>query len=132
MVRFKHGARLVFGVLFIGVGLLHFVRPAMFVAIVPPYLPSPEALVAVSGAAEMLLGGMLLFQSTAIAAAWGLILLLLAVYPANIHMAVNSHLFPSLSLTALWIRLPLQFVLIGIAFWFTRSGPRSARVAAAP
>jgi uncharacterized membrane protein len=132
MILFKRGARWLFGLVFIAAGILHFIRPAMFAAIVPPYLPWPAALVAISGAAEILLGAMLLYERSARAAAWGLILLLLAVYPANVHMAINSHLFPSLSPTALWVRLPLQFVLIGIAFWFTRRGSRSPRLAAAP
>ena len=120
MTRVKRVVRLVFGLLFVAIGILHFVRPAPFVAIVPPYLPWPMALVLISGAAEMLFGALLLFRRTAVLAAWGLILLLLAVYPANIHMAVNSHLYPSMSATALWLRLPLQLLLIGIAFWLTR------------
>ncbi len=120
MTRVKRVVRLVFGLLFVAIGILHFVRPAPFVAIVPPYLPWPMALVFISGAAEMLFGALLLFRRTAVLAAWGLILLLLAVYPANIHMAVNSHLYPSMSATALWLRLPLQLLLIGIAFWLTR------------
>jgi len=54
-------------------------------------------------------------------AAWGLIALLLAVYPANIHMAVNHHLYPEWPMIILWIRLPLQFVLIAWAWWFTKA-----------
>lgn len=116
----KRLARIVFGVSFVAIGMLHFVTPVPFVAIVPPYLPWPTALVLISGAAEIFLGALLLFRRTSVLAAWGLILLLIAVYPANIHMAVNAHLYPSVSPTALWARLPLQFALIGIVFWFTR------------
>lgn len=126
MTRFKAVARITFGVLFVAIGVLHFVRPAPFVAIVPPYLPWPMALVLVSGAAEIVFGALLLLRSTMVFAAWGLILLLVAVYPANIHMAINADLYPSMSPAALWVRLPIQFLLIGIAFWFTRGASRLA------
>jgi uncharacterized membrane protein len=53
-------------------------------------------------------------------AAWGLIALLIAVFPANIHMALNPQLYPDTPLAALLIRLPLQGVLIAMAYWFTR------------
>ncbi len=63
---------------------------------------------------------LLLFRATRVIAAWGLILLLVAVYPANIHMALNPDLYPSMSPAVLWARLPLQFVLIAIGFWLRR------------
>ncbi len=120
MTHFKRLVRITFGALFVTIGVLHFVRPAPFVAIVPPYLPWPMALVLVSGAAEIVFGVLLLFRATRVIAAWGLILLLVAVYPANIHMALNPDLYPSMSPTVLWARLPLQFVLIATAFWLRR------------
>jgi uncharacterized membrane protein len=67
------------------------------------------------------LGVMLLFQRFQKLAAWGLIALLLAIYPANIHMAVNHDLYPELPMVFHWIRLPLQFVMIAWAWWFTRA-----------
>lgn len=120
MTHFKRLVRITFGALFVAIGVLHFARPTPFVAIVPPYLPWPTALVLVSGAAEILFGALLLFRGTMMLAAWGLILLLVAVYPANIHMALNPDLYPSMSPTVLWARLPLQFVLIATAFWLRR------------
>jgi uncharacterized membrane protein len=73
-------------VLFIGAGVLHFVAPATYLHIMPPYLPAPLALVYLSGAAEIAGGVGLLIPATRQLAGWGLILLLLAVFPANVYM----------------------------------------------
>lgn len=98
--------------IFIAAGIAHFVWPGVFVRIVPPYLPYPEALVYISGAFELLGGIGVLVPSVRIYAGWGLILLLLAVFPANIHMALHPDAFPRIPAWTLWARLPLQFVLI--------------------
>jgi uncharacterized membrane protein len=121
MSIFKTVVRVLFGAAFIFAGVSHFTNRDFFVSIVPPYLPSPVMLVYVSGVAEIVLGGLLMVPMTSHLAAWGLIALLVAVFPANIHMALNPDLFPDISQTALWGRLPLQFVLIAIAYWFTRT-----------
>ena len=100
-------------VLFVGAGVMHFVRPRGFVEIVPPALPQPEALVAISGVAEILGGLGLLFRRTRRAAAWGLLALLVAVFPANAYMAVAAERFAHLAPAwALWARLPLQPLLM--------------------
>ena len=75
---------------FVAVGVGHFTNPAPFVSIVPPYLPEPLALVYISGFFEILGGIGLLIPQTRRAAGWGLLALLVAVYPANIHMLVNE------------------------------------------
>jgi uncharacterized membrane protein len=103
-------------------GLLHFTNPDPYVNMVPRALPAPLALVYVSGVAEILGGLGLIFEATRRAAAWGLVLLFIAVFPANVNMAVNhlplgSRVVPS---WALWGRLPLQLVLIVWALWYTR------------
>ena len=85
----------------------------------PPYLPWHYALVIVSGIAEIVLGIGLLIPQTSTYAAWGLILLLIAVFPANLHMAMNPDLFPTIPAFALWVRLPLQGLLILWAYWYT-------------
>ncbi|MEM7135321.1 MAG: DoxX family protein [Myxococcota bacterium] len=106
----------------IAVGLLHFVRPKPFIRIVPKYLPAPRALVYISGFFEIAGGVGLLIPSLRVAAAWGLIALYLAVYPANIYMLThNVSLSPKKPIPRwmLWVRLPLQFVFIGLAYWFT-------------
>lgn len=114
-----------FGAFFIVAGITHFTNQAFFTSIVPPYLPFPVALVVISGIAEIGLGAALMVRRTSRLAAWGLIALLIAVFPANLHMAMNPQLYPSTSPTALLIRLPLQAVLIAIAYWFTRSWARA-------
>jgi uncharacterized membrane protein len=103
-------------------GLNHFLSPGPYIAMVPRELPSPRLLVVISGIAEILGGLGLLHPRTRRAAAWGLVLLLIAVFPANINMAVN-HLplgDKPVPTWALWARLPLQAVAIAWAFWFTR------------
>jgi uncharacterized membrane protein len=99
--------------IFISAGVAHFVWPQTFVRIVPPYLPAPEVLVYVSGAFEILGGVGVLVPAVRVAAGWGLILLLLAVFPANVHMALHPGDFARIPPWALWLRLPLQFVLMG-------------------
>jgi uncharacterized membrane protein len=85
----------------------------------PPYLPWHLALVYISGIAELGLGALLLFQRWSVSAGWGLIALLIAVFPANIHMALLPELYTYASPLSLWLRLPLQFVLIAWAYWYT-------------
>ena len=106
----------------VGAGANHFLDPPPYVAMMPAALPWPEALVYVSGVAEILGGLGLILPVTRRFAAWGLIALFVAVVPANINMAINriplgDHRFPA---WALWGRLPLQLVLIAWASWFTR------------
>ena len=125
MTRLKRLARCLFGLGFVAAGLNHFLMTAFYVSIVPPYLPYPSALVVVSGLAEIGLGALLLFRRWAPLAAWGLIALLIAVFPANLHMALHPEQFPYAPAALLWLRLPLQAVLIAWAYWHTR--PESAR-----
>jgi uncharacterized membrane protein len=117
----------VLAVLFVGAGVTHFTAPEFYVEIVPPWLPSPRALVWLSGVCEIGLGLLVLVPATRRLAAWGLVLLLLAVFPANVHMAVNDVQPPHAPAwmgrptpLQLWLRLPLQFVLIAWAWWYTR------------
>ena len=124
MSIFKTVVRVLFAAFFIVAGVTHFTNFAFFIAIVPPYLPWPAALVYISGVAEILLGILLLLPRTTRMAAWGLIGLLIAVFPANIHMAMHPDLYPTTSRTALLIRLPLQGVLVALAYWFTRPAGR--------
>jgi uncharacterized membrane protein len=108
------------GFFFIAAGILHFLRPGMYLRIVPPYLPWPRELVLVSGLSEVALGVLVLTPRFRVPAAWGLVALLVAVFPANLHMALHPELFRKLHPVALWLRLPLQGVLIAWAFWYTR------------
>jgi uncharacterized membrane protein len=109
---------------FVGAGVAHFANTAFFVAIVPPYLPAALALVYLSGVCEILGGLGVLLAATRRLAGWGLLALLAAVYPANVHMALHPELFPDLSPAALVARLPLQFVLAAWVWVATHPGPR--------
>jgi uncharacterized membrane protein len=120
MATLKTLTRFVFGALFVVAGLNHFRNPGFYVGIMPPYLPWPLALVYISGVAEVVLGALLLFPTWTVMAGWGLIALLVAVFPANVHMAMHPELYPSVSPTALLMRLPFQGLLIAWAYWYTR------------
>ena len=111
--------RIVLSALFLFAGIAHFKTPEAFARIVPPYLPAPYVLVYLSGIFEVLGGLGILLPSTRWLAGWGLIALLIAVFPANIYMATGGIKiggFPSQPWMA-WARLPLQFVLIGLVYW---------------
>ena len=110
----------------IGSGIMHFLRPAMYVALIPPFFPAPLALVYLSGLAELALGGLVLIPRLRRWAAWGIIALLIAVFPANLYHALSGGLTdPALpavfaSSTVAWLRLPFQAVFIAWAWVFTR------------
>lgn len=123
-------ARIAFGTFFIIAGALHFVVPAYYVAIVPSYLPHPAMLVTLSGLAEIAGGIGLLIPRFRQAAGAGLVLLLVAVFPANVEMLRLARVrsAPPWAETVLWLRLPLQAVLIWLAWRLSRpfSAPRRA------
>ena len=106
---------------YIVAGINHFINPDWFVRIVPPILPFKAALVYVSGVFEIVLGSLLIFPRTRFIAGWGLILLLLAVYPANIYVALSNGKAMNITPMMAWGRLPFQFVVIGLAYWHSRA-----------
>ena len=106
--------------LFVAAGINHFWHTAFYVAMMPPYLPIHLALVYLSGAAEISLGALLLFSRWQVLAGWGLIALSVAVFPANIHMALHPALFTQFTPLGLWLRLPLQGVVVAWAWCYTR------------
>ena len=124
MPTLKTLSRYLLGALFIAAGINHFWHTPFYVAMMPPYLPAPLALVYLSGLAEIALGALLLFKRWQVIAGWGLIALSVAVFPANVHMALNPELFTQFSPTGLWLRLPLQAVVIAWAYWTTRPAAR--------
>ena len=102
-------------------GVMHFVIPRQYEAIVPPRVVRwKKEIVLLSGVAEIAGGLAVLPERTRRGARWWLLATLAAVYPANIHMAVNSKDFPKIRPAALWARLPLQFV----CAWTTWRGTR--------
>jgi len=127
MARVKQVLLWLMGLFYLSAGIMHFVNAPFFLRIVPDYLPWHAALVYVSGVCEVALGVLVLLPGTRAFAAWGIIALLIAVFPANVNMLV--HHIPmqegmAPNMLALWVRLPLQGVLIAWAWWYTR--PRDA------
>ena len=112
--RFSIGA---LSLLFIVAGVNHFVSPGVYLKIMPDYLPWPLALVYVSGFFEVLGGVGLAVPRLRRAAGWGLIALLVAVFPANVDMLMNADQFPAIPVWTLVVRLPLQGVLIAWVWW---------------
>jgi uncharacterized membrane protein len=125
----KTTLRILLALFFIGAGINHFVRTGFYLRMMPPYVPFHLAMVQISGGAEILLGLLIAFRRPAPIAAWGLIALLVAVFPANVQMALHPETFPEFSARALWLRLPLQPVMIAWAFWYTRRNRRDHGVA---
>ena len=120
--RRKEILRGIFAVCLIVVGISHFVRPEQYARIVPPPFP-PFASVYISGVFEILGGIGLMIPFISVAAAWGLISLFIAVFPANIYMALHNIKLDGIpqNQPLYWARLPLQAVLIAWAYWYTRN-----------
>ncbi|MDB9529908.1 DoxX family protein [Oscillatoria sp. CS-180] len=118
----KDTLRGILAVCMVVAGVLHFVQSEPFIRIVPDFLPAPAALVYISGVIEVFLGIGLLIPPLQQVSAWGLVALFIAVYPANLNMAINHIEIAGIPNT--WwfqaIRLPFQFVLIAWAYWYTR------------
>ncbi len=117
---------MVFAALFYTVaGALHFIQPEPYLRTMPPYIPWHAAMVGISGALEISGALGLLVNGTRRAAAWGLVALLIAVFPANIYMAMHPTEAGAASITPAlrWGRLPLQPILIWWLLWCTRPRP---------
>ena len=108
--------------LYITVGVKHFINPDFFVTIVPPIISWKEEAVLVSGFIEVLLGILLLFNHTRKLAAWGIILLLIAVLPANIYLYLSEipREILSISKSQALFRIPFQIPLIIISYWHSK------------
>ena len=118
--RLKSIALLGLAAFFINVGVDHFVNPTFYVNIMPAYLPLHAEAVYISGFFEVLGGVCVLIPALRSAAGWGLVALLIAVFPANIHMALNPDLFPEIASNLLYIRLIFQLIFIYWAYSATR------------
>ncbi len=115
--------KFVFAAFFIFAGVTHFTRPVFFLNLMPDYIPTElhAPAVYVSGVFEILLGVLLLVPKTTRLAGWGLIALLVAVFPANIYAYQHQdEIFPGSNPTLQLVRLPLQAVMIAWAYWYTR------------
>jgi uncharacterized membrane protein len=118
------------GLFFIAAGANHFINPKPYLSMMPSYLPAHAALVQISGVAEILGGAGVLLACSRRLAAWGLILLLVAVFPANLNVALHG--WPEVNLPgwALWCRLPLQVIFIWWVYRIYLSAPQGARAKA--
>ena len=126
--RLKRPLLYVMGLGYVVAGVMHFVYPLAYAQIVPPALPAPLLLVYLSGVAEIAVGVGLLYPPTRRAAAVATMLLLAAVFPANVYMAtsgvaVQGPVSADPSPAVRWGRLPLQAVLVAWAWWYTRPLP---------
>ncbi len=111
-------ARWVLAIFFIVAGVNHFISPSIYLEMMPAWLPAKEAANWISGTAEIAGGLGLLLPLLRRAASWGLIALLVAVFPANVHVALQGHMAGlDASAWVLWLRLPLQVVFIAWVWW---------------
>lgn len=110
----------IYGVFLMVAGTMHFVRPELYLKIMPPYLPWHLPLVYLSGAAEFGLGALVLVPRLTRLAAWGIIALMIAIFPANIYLYQHQEILPAPPILHL-LRLPLQAVFIWWAYTLTRA-----------
>jgi uncharacterized membrane protein len=125
MSRIKIASKYLLAIFMVGAGTMHFVRPDFYTKIMPPYLPWHLELVYLSGFFEAALGLLLLIPRFSRLAAWGIIALLIAIFPANIYVYQHQELLPASPLVHL-LRLPLQAVFILWAYWHTRPNHEKA------
>ena len=126
MSRLRRVLLWVMGMFYAGSGVIHLVDPGFYVPMMPPYLPWHLGLIYLSGLAEIVLGVAVLVPATRRVAAWGIILLLVAVFPANLHIALHDVPLGGRAQgfgVWNWVRLPFQVVFIAWAWWYTFSSP---------
>ncbi len=119
-MRPLRAGRQLMGLIYVAAGFGHFFFLTTYMRVVPDYLPAHRELVLLSGAAEIAGGLGVLVSTTRRPAAWGIVLLLIAVMPANMWMVQHPERFPGIPLWAMWFRLPLQLPLIWWAWRYTR------------
>lgn len=102
---------------FIAAGLNHFLNPAPYLSMMPPYLPWPQALNVISGVAEIAGGAGILVPKMRVLAGWGLVALLAAVFPANVNVALHGWKGENIATWILWARLPFQPLIMALVCW---------------
>ena len=120
MSHIKAASKYLLAMFMITAGIMHFANPAFFLKIMPPHLPLHKELVLVSGIFEVLLGVLLLVPRSSRMAAWGIVALLIAVFPANLYLYQHQDILLASPIIHL-LRLPLQGVFILWAYWHTRT-----------
>jgi uncharacterized membrane protein len=120
----KRVSLIAMAIFYVVAGVNHFLHPDFYMPMMPAYVPWHRAMVYLSGAAEIVLGVGVLIPATRQRAAWGLITLLIAIFPANLHIALyDVPLFGRDEGLGIWnwVRLPFQLLLIAWAWWHTRA-----------
>lgn len=108
---------LIMSCFYMNVGVKHFVEPEWFLQIMPPNFPHHYQAVYWSGFFELLFGFLLINPQTRLIAGWGIIFVMITVFPANLYLAVNDGAVMGISKELAWGRLPFQYVFIGLAYW---------------
>lgn len=107
-------------IFFVNTGIDHFINAGFYLSIMPPFFPLHEEAVYISGFFEVLGGMGVLIPRLRKIAGWGLVALLIAVYPANIYMALAPEAFPNIPVLLIYSRLPLQFLFFYWAYSVTK------------
>jgi uncharacterized membrane protein len=108
---------LIMSCFYMNVGVKHFVEPEWFLQIMPPNFPHHYQAVYWSGFFELLFGFLLINTKTRFISGWGIIFVMITVFPANLYLAVNDGAVMGISKELAWGRLPFQYVFIGLAYW---------------
>ena len=124
MIRMNAISKYLLAMFMLVAGTMHFVNPAFYLKIMPPYLPLHFELVLLSGVCEVLLGILLLVPLCSRLAAWGIVALLIAVFPANLYLYQHQEIMPA-SPTVHLLRLPLQGAFILWAYWHARAAKKT-------
>jgi uncharacterized membrane protein len=124
MTKIRTISKYLLALFMVAAGTMHFIKPDFYLKIMPPYLPLHLELVYLSGVCEIALGLLLLVPRFSRVAAWGIIALLIAVFPANIHVFQHQDVLPAPPIIH-FLRLPLQAVFILWAYWHTKLGDES-------
>lgn len=123
-MKFKTLFIYLMGIGYIWVGVQHFIDTSFFLKIMPPSFPFHKESVYVSGVLEILFGSGIIIKKTRFYASWGIILLLIALYPANIYLAFSEDAQKAIGVSsffASWVRLPIQFALIALAYFSSKN-----------
>ncbi len=125
-LSYKAILRIILAIFFVGAGILHFTITEAYIKIMPPYLPAHRELVYISGVCEILGGIGILIPPIKNLAGWGLVALMIAVFPANINMVVNyEKIGLDIPIALLWLRLPMQALLIWWIWWCAELGRKN-------
>ena len=119
-VNIKFITILIMSCFYMNVGVKHFIEPEWFLQIMPPQFPNHYEAVYLSGFFELLFGFLLINPQTRFLAGWGLIFVMITVFPANLYLAVSDGEVMGISKELAWGRLPFQYVFIGLAYWHSQ------------